>query len=237
MAPTPNTRNKLQTEEITNAVRTELNRALGSDEIANKLVSALQKTLIEEITPIITKKVTENIREYIEFELQSRDNLITSLETKIQTLLDQQDETEQYSRINCLVFHGVEERENENTNETIISLCDKKLGIKLSERDIDRSHRVGPSKEKKSRGVIVKFTNYQARDQIYKKRKLLRTSQDGAIYIHESLTRLRSELFRKVKNNFRDVLEALWTQDGRILCIHKQSKSVSQSQGKVTCTS
>ena len=61
MAPTPVTRNsKLQAEELSDSIRTELNRALESDDMINKMVSALTKTLVDEITPIITKKVTEN---------------------------------------------------------------------------------------------------------------------------------------------------------------------------------
>ena len=61
------------------------------------------------------------MREYVDFELKTRDDHIASLEADIQTLLDQQDESEQYSRRNCLIFHGIEERENENTSDTIIN--------------------------------------------------------------------------------------------------------------------
>ena len=221
----PDTRHsKLHAEDLANSIRSELNKALESDSMINKLVSALKTTLIHEITPIITRKVTENVREYFDFEIQTRDERIAKLETTVQTLLDQQDESEQYSRRNCLIFHGLEEREEENTSETIINLCEEKLGVKLNMKDIDRSHRMGPSREKKRRGVIVKFTNYHTRDQIYKSRKKLRNVQSDAIYIHESLTKIRTDLFWKVKTKFREKLEALWTQDGRILCVTKHTK-------------
>ena len=226
--PSPNctmTRSsKIQAEELASSIRTELNRALDSDTVTAKLVSALKKTLIDEMTPIITKNVTENVREYFDFEIQTRDTRIASLEKKIENLLDQQDEAEQYSRRNCLIFHGLEEKVNENTDETVIKLCEEKMNVKINPRDIDRSHRIGPSKDKKNRGVIVKFTNYKTRDQIYKNRKKLRSSQEGAIFVHESLTKTRSELFWKVKSKYKDMIEALWTQDGRILCILKHTK-------------
>lgn len=225
MAPTPVTRHsKLQAEELSDNIRNELNKALESESLTNKMVSALKKTLVDEITPIITQKVTENVREYVDFELKTRDEHIACLEASIQTLLDQQDESEQYSRRNCLVFHGLVESENENTNDTIINLCDEKLNIKLNDKDIDRSHRLGPIKEKKCRGVIVKFMNYDTRGQIYRSRTKLRNTQKDAIFVHESLTKTRSELFRKVKFKYKDHLEAIWTQDGRILCVTKSTK-------------
>ena len=225
MAPTPVTRNaKQHTEELTNNIRCELNRVLESDDLLKRLVNALKTTLVDEITPIITKNVTENVREYIDFELQSRDEHIATLENKVQILLNQQDEAEQYSRRNCLIFHGIEESENENTNDKIMALCEQKLKVKVDCKDIDRSHRLGPRKDKKSRGVIVKFTSYNTREQIYRNRKKLRGSKDGAIFVHESLTKYRSELFWKVKSKFKDELEAIWTQDGRILCIDKSTK-------------
>ena len=52
----------------------------------------------------------------------------------------------------------------------------------------------------------------------------MRANGDEEIYIHESLTKKRTELFWKVKSQFRDNLEALWTQDGRIRAIEKHTK-------------
>ena len=76
------------------------------------------------------------------------------------------------------------------------------LDLALDAREIDRSHRLGQSKEKRNRGVIVKFTHYHLRDKIYKNRRKLRHRQDEASYIHESPTRRRTELFWKVKTKY-----------------------------------
>ena len=70
----------------------------------------------------------------------------------------------------------------------------------------------------------MKFTNYHVRDQIYKNRRKMRNLHDEAIYIHESLTRKRTDLFWKVKTHYKDCTEAIWTQDGRILAISKHTK-------------
>ena len=213
-----NTRNsKLQAEELHNTIRTEIDKVLESNAVACKLVSAIKQTLIDEVTPIITEKVTESLRENIDFEMQTRDTRIASLEKHIESLLDQQDESDQYSRRNCLIFHGINENVNENTDETVIKLCADKLNIVVDSTDIDRSHRFGPSKENKTRGVIAKFTNYRIRNEIYRNRKKLRNLQGGGIYVHESLTKTRTELFWKIKTKYSNHIEALWTQDGRIL--------------------
>ena len=60
------------------------------------------------------------------------------------------DDLEQYSRQNCLVLHGVNESNNENTNEIIISHYNfsEELGVEIKEDDLDRSHRLGKPKRK-----------------------------------------------------------------------------------------
>ena len=73
-------------------------------------------------------------------------------------------------------------------------------------KDIERNHRLGPSKEKKNRGVIIKLTNYDTPDQIYKTRKNLEILQEGAVFAHESLTKTRSGLFPEVKPNSRIII-------------------------------
>ena len=103
----------------------------------------------------------------LNFELASRDTkTITSLEKEIEQLKEQQDEAEQYSRRNCLIFHGLKEREGENTNEMVQHVCEEKLNIKLQNGDIDRTHHLGAKKDK-SRGIIIRFTSYDVRNRVY----------------------------------------------------------------------
>ena len=52
---------KLQSDEIATTIRTELNNALENADTIDKLVSAIRKTLIYELTPIITKSVAETL--------------------------------------------------------------------------------------------------------------------------------------------------------------------------------
>ena len=59
-------------------------------------------------------------------------------------LEEQIDNIEQYSRRPCLVFMGIEEEREENTDKIILEFCRDDLGITLFESQLDRSHRLGP---------------------------------------------------------------------------------------------
>ena len=107
----------------------------------------------------------------LEKEIKKKDEKINQLEKTIENLAEKQklsseiDDLEQYSRRNCLVLHGVNESNNENTNEIIIKTFSEELGVEIKEDDLDRSHRLGKPKRKdnKLRPIIVKFARYAVR--------------------------------------------------------------------------
>ena len=208
------------TMDLASSVHDELCKAIKDDDIINKLVSVIRTTLITELTPIITEKVTQSIDKSIELQLKSRDDRIAALESKLDSITKQNDDAEQYSRRNCIVFHGLPETDNENTDETIIKICREKMKIQIESKDLDRSHRLGRSNGGKPRGIIAKFANYNSRDKIYRARKVLRNCSGTPVYIHESLTKMRSELFWKVKSS--QAVKVAWTQDGRVYALLKK---------------
>ncbi|CAF4503108.1 unnamed protein product, partial [Didymodactylos carnosus] len=78
---------------------------------------------------------------------------------------------EQYDRRTNLRFFGIDEVENENTNEMILHIAEC-LDIPVYEIDISRSHRVGKYNPQSStpRPIIVRFTSYRSRELFYKNR-------------------------------------------------------------------
>ena len=215
----PSTRNTKQAEmELAANIREEVSRVIQNDDIISKLVNAIKLTLVDELT----KKVSEALTASFEFELHARDERIKKLETQLLDIHDKLDESDQYSRRNCLLFHGVEENKNENTVNVISAICENKFNIKLHENDVDRSHRLSSSKGNKPRGIIVKFTNYNIRDRIYRARKSLRHLDGTPLFVHESLTKQRSDLFWKVKSGYASLVKSVWTQDGRIIALLKE---------------
>ena len=106
----------------------------------------------------------DNSRTYA--SVTAMEGKLSALDSNNKALSDEMDALEQYSRRNCLLFHGVPETDADDTTESVISLCKGKLDVDVSRDLIDRSHRlgqrhVGPSGEYKPRPIIVKFRSYE----------------------------------------------------------------------------
>ena len=87
----------------------------------------------------------------------------------------QVDKQPQYSRRNCLLFHGIKEEKDEDTDRIIINTVEEEMGIEILPIDLHRSHRIGnPNSKKKERPIIVKFEGYNSRHNIFKNKKLLK---------------------------------------------------------------
>ena len=157
------------------------------------------------------------------------------IERTQQSLTDEIDELEQYSRRNFLVFHGLPENSdaagNENTTEAILKVAGS-LGVHLDAGCIDRSHRMGrrPTSPESAgtripRPVIVEFTSYEPRRAIFTSKRELKGTH---IVITENLTRRRVDLLWKARDSPN--VEASWTSDGRIVCLLTNGRKVTVSE-------
>ena len=119
----------------------------------------------------------------------------------------QVDQQAQYSRGNCLLFHGIKEEKCEDTDSIIVNTVKEEMHIEILPNGLDRSHRIGnPKTKKKERPIIVKLLRY-----IFKNKKLLKGK---VVSIKESLA---NDLMPKLNETretygFRNV----WTNDGKI---------------------
>ena len=142
-----------------------------------------------------------------EKEIKEKDKKINQLEKTIENLVDKQkivsskiDNLDKYSRRNCLVLHGVNESNGENTNEIIIKTFSEELRVKIKDDDIDRSHRLGKPKRKdnKPRPIIVKFARYAVRREIFMNKRKLKGKR---LLIIESLTSSRMQSLGDAQKN------------------------------------
>ena len=83
--------------------------------------------------------------EHIETLEREKADLTRKVNGLKKDLEEQIDNIEQYSRRQCLVFMGIEEEREENTDQVILEFCRDNLGITIFESQLDRSHRLGPS--------------------------------------------------------------------------------------------
>ena len=115
----------------------------------------------------------------------------------------------------------------ENTDDLVVKIA-RELDVDISKDNIDRSHRVGkPTQQERSapdrvrpRDILVKFSTYNARQQLYGMRKELRHSDDDTmknLFINEDLTKKRSKLLYDARSLLLvENLSAAYSQDGRI---------------------
>ena len=103
---------------------------------------------------MLSSEIEKLVKERVERETADLKIAISSLQAENQKLLDnvskmevtlatKVDDSEQYSRRSCLRIAGIEEKENEDTNELVLELADR-LNIDARPDDIEDSHRVGP---------------------------------------------------------------------------------------------
>ena len=93
---------------------------------------------------------------------------VTYLRGKVDDITAAMDRQEQYSRRNFLLIHGIPKNKNKNTNVLAMEVVETKMDIKITDNDIDRTHRIGKTKSNgKSKPVIIKFVRYNDRKKIF----------------------------------------------------------------------
>ena len=85
------------------------------------------------------------------------------------------DELEQYARRDCLEITGIPVVPNDSP-ALLVKEMSEIMGVNLNENDISIAHRLPQTKKVKDR-LIVKFTRREKRDEIYSKRKNLKSKR------------------------------------------------------------
>ena len=179
-----------------------------------------------------------NIEKIVEIEITTKavkdemDQLRTEnriMKIKMAALQDELDAAEQYSRRNCLIFHGLPEEQGELTSDKIMNIVHNQLKIPndadtgVIKRDIDRSHRLGKFNKLASgrqtrsaanqapRPIIVKFKGYDTRSAVFNVKRELKGTN---IMITENLTKTRYALLKKCIEKLGK--GKVWSYDGRI---------------------
>ncbi|CAF4612104.1 unnamed protein product, partial [Didymodactylos carnosus] len=139
------------------------------------------------------------------FKVDEKITIIHSKLAENKVLLDamvqdkkQIENTLNYDLRSNLLFFGIDEMENENTNEMILHIAEC-LDIPVYEIDISRSHRVGKYNPQSStpRPIIVRFTSYRSRELFYKNHQYLNETEYYYVTVCEDLTRENLNLLRR----------------------------------------
>ena len=196
---------------------------LNDDQVLAKLKSVLYPSELFERIDTFTERVKS-----LTIDLAAKDAKIDALTTRVESLEAEADRQEQYSRRPNLRFQGVPESTEGSTDQKIIRLCNEAMGLSppLVVTDIERSHRLGPPKDREGRDrirpVIVRFRSERLRDSVYRARTKLKSHNiqqpDARIFVNEDLTARRASLAylaRQAKKSRR--ITDSWTADGKVL--------------------
>ena len=220
---------------------TEL-RALMLPEIRNIITENTPdtKTIVFEAVKSATDSLTKQINSVktenasLREKCSKLEKRVSELETENSTRKLESDALEQYGRRNILRVSGIPETDREDTDDIVLRVASD-LGVPMSPREIDRSHRVGkvhtgrgPKPNRKHRDIIVKFTTYNARNRLFQERKSLRETDNedlNNIFLNEDLTKRRSEiLFEARKLRRSNKLKSAYSSDGKIIVRDKKDK-------------
>ena len=179
----------------------------------------------------VTTSIDEIYKKFEDYEKErkEKDEEIKNLKADVMNLriqINEQNHTldkhEQYSRRNCLLLHGVAENNNESTDDVVMKTICEKMGEEIRDIDIDRTHRIGKAKsDGKSRPIIIKFTRYNTRNKVFRKKKQLKGS---GVSITESLTARRISQLKKAREEHK--FKNVWSVNGRIMYLDKSDNKV-----------
>ena len=117
---------------------------------------------------------------------------------RVDSLSGQIAEQEQYSRLTCLLLHGIPEDKNEKTDDFCIATINECLELSITEAYIERTHRIEKLRDssQKLRPIIVIFVKYNDKKNVFNRKK-----KSEAKNITDSLTatRKRPEKFTTLK--------------------------------------
>ena len=203
-------------------IESRLKNALCSEEVLKAIVKAVTDSILE--------RVTQQVYAAIKMDTEQSDNKVRDLEKQVSQLKKDlsdinrsMEEQEQYSRRNCLRFHGITEARGEDTDKLVSDVISEHLEIDLSPGDIDRSHRIMPrnksTNEATKKCIIVKFASYNTRQKVYQARSKLKGT---LIFINEDLTNKRQELMFAARKS--KAIAWTWSQDGKIFGVTSRDR-------------
>ena len=188
-----------------------------------RLVGTFEEKLKDRFDYVSSEVVDTNIRiDRLEKELKEREkerddvkSEFVALKKQFTLLEDRLEEQEQYVRRENLIFYGIDETTDENTTQKVIDICHRHFPtVNLSLSDISTSHRL-PTKNGRTKPIIVRFARREPRQQIYYNKKNLKGTR---ITVAEHLTNKRSKLMMTAVDLTKArKLVASWSRDGRIM--------------------
>ncbi|CAG9137652.1 unnamed protein product [Plutella xylostella] len=174
----------------------------------------------------------------LEKKLEGRDKDIDNLKLTVHQMQETIDFQAQRLVQNEIELIDVPETANENVYH-IAEIMAKKIGVELTDNDIDEAYRTGPRRictdgvEKPARPLVIRLLRKKKRNELIKAAKVRKNicSSDivpgtsKRIYVNERLTTANRHLFRETRLRSRQYqFRFCWIKDGRIFVRKAEEK-------------
>ena len=210
----PTTRSQARKAAVIMSLNRDVKRYL------KELLEPLERK--EDIDTAINTAVRQLEQKIIK-KLDDQDQRINSLEQRLDQLegslkmsqarcnfLERKtDDLEQYGRRLCIRIDGVEVNEDETAEECTGKVLNmlQKSDVEVSNKDIDRAHRIGSKRTvsadgKKVQQIIVKFLTWQKRNVVYRSRKVVKEKFGYSVRL--DLTKKKLDLLRRARELIED---------------------------------
>ena len=172
---------------------------------------------------MIIQLQTENKEIMKRYEIQ--DEQIKKLSTDNEGLRGDLEEMNQYLRINNLEIIGlpsIQEMENEdiiNDEQILLQFFNSKMGVDITEADIDISHEIPTRRKDKRRVVVCRFVSRKTKIKILNARKEMCGVRfnGNEVFVNEHLSPFNRELFALATGKKKtEHFKYLWVRNGNI---------------------
>ena len=146
------------------------------------------------------------------------------LKSRIELVAVGLDRLETQSRRKVLLFHGLEENNNEDVLQTMLHVLSSQLKMSdIKSTAIKSCHRLGVKKDS-ARPILLRFNSCQLRSSVWKAKTKLKGTR---ITVTEFLTKTRQEVFIAARKHFG--IKKCWSSDGMIVILLPNNSTVKIS--------
>lgn len=207
----------------------------------------LFKTEINKSIEFVSESVQENTRlitdqskklEAYEQKIQALESEISSLRNENAEMKSKLNESEQYSRANCVEIHGVPVLANESCI-SVVQAVGQAIHFPIDRKMIDDCHRL-PTKPGGTPPIILKFVSRLDKWEFLNKRKVKKNlstrhmpepysklNNPAPVYINENLTSANRVLLAKAREKKKTLnFRFCWTKNGRIFVRQTEKSKV-----------
>lgn len=153
-------------------------------------------------------------------------SMLKLMQEQIQDCVRSIDSINMHHRKKALILTGISESPTMDLKQEVLSLLHNKLELSnINHSSLRQCFRLGIQQNTRPRPVVVFFSDYQIKSQIWNSKSKFKGS---SISVGEFLTKTRQSVYRGARHHFG--MRNVWTVDGAIFIKHPEGRTKICSQ-------